>query len=129
MTWYVDSGGSSHLTNNKRRLEGVWKRNVQIETANGHMPSEAVVSIKFNPASVNSHQLRDVLYCPDFTDNLLSVSKLTEKNLDVIFKSENGEWRSSMRKLPNVDIWGHHSTKKVIGCWKYLVERFFMLER
>ena len=87
--WFLDSGASSHhMTNNCNLLSDYsTKSNEQVKTANnqimraeGQGNCELLLANCEDPITVT-----DVLYFPDLTVNLLSVSRLTGKNLSVTF--------------------------------------------
>ncbi len=86
--FYADSGGSSHFSNSKSNMTSIKPTNTTIETANGTMKAQAKGNLQINTKGGQTITLKEVLYCPDLTDNLLSISKLTDENLKVTFTHE-----------------------------------------
>lgn len=90
--WYIDSGATSHMTNNRAAFKSlVLKKLPDVTLANGRgtkafgIGTVITKCLDGNNKETNV-ELRDVLYVPDLTNNLLSVKKLTEKGLTVQFK-------------------------------------------
>jgi hypothetical protein len=83
--WNPDSGTSDHITNNKCnvRIYSTVPRPIQV--ASGHKVfSSATSSIDYAPIP-----LTGVLVCTDITQNLFSISKLADQNLETLF-TKNG---------------------------------------
>lgn len=79
--WYVDSGASAHLCNDLKMLDNV-KNEVSTFTVanNDKIKSEAVGAVVGE-----SCILKNVMYLPELSSNLMSVSEITENNGKVIF--------------------------------------------
>lgn len=93
MLWVIDSGASSHMSNNKRYFTSfsqVSGRN--IIAANGqYMEVKGKGDIKLEAVqSGSSIMLKDVLFVPDLDSNLLAVSKITVAGYQVEF-DDNGK--------------------------------------
>lgn len=85
--WFVDSGATSHMTNRSDWFSDLKQESApkSITVANGQqIPSEGKGTISLNMFG-NVKQISDALYVPDLAVNLLSVSKLVEKGLIVVF--------------------------------------------
>lgn len=83
--WIIDSGASSHMTNNLSILENVSKTKMQIKTAKS---SESMEGISFGEVNTNNCMLTNVLYVPELTKNLLSVNAITKNGGIVEFRKE-----------------------------------------
>lgn len=95
--WYVDSGCSSHMTNDRSFFEKL-NDNVKIEVvlANGSTTKSAGIGegyVKCLGADGKAQQIlfTEVLYIPDLDSGLLSVRKLTQKGLAVQFGASKCE--------------------------------------
>ncbi|KAH9725225.1 hypothetical protein KPL70_007794 [Citrus sinensis] len=87
--WYLDSGATHHLTNNMENLQlrEEYKGNDQLIIGNGKGLSISHVGHAFlSFRASNCHSLhhvitlKDMLFVPSITKNLLSISKLTSDN-------------------------------------------------
>ncbi|CAG9104628.1 unnamed protein product [Plutella xylostella] len=89
--WYVDSGATSHMTNNKNLLKNYVVDNPRLVTvannqkinSEGHGDVELLLNGKQEITKIS-----DVIYVPDLSTSLLSVSKMTAKGLQVHFDSQ-----------------------------------------
>lgn len=88
--WIVDSGASSHMTHRKDWLTDytVLDNVVNINVANGQQLS-AIGSGDVRKAERMQFGVKNVMYVPGLTANLLSVSTLVDRDFIVVF-SENG---------------------------------------
>jgi len=84
--WYVDSGATAHMTNCKNWLVN-YKDNSQKEVLVAN--NEKLYSFGSGDVNVIGHPhinlISDVVYVPNLSANLLSVSKMVEKGLKVEF--------------------------------------------
>lgn len=91
--WYIDSGATRHMTMHSRWITGTRKYGEPaIRAANGELMEvecrgtvEVTVEIDGETSMVQVH---DVLCIPKLTTNLLSVSKICDKQNTVFFSSE-----------------------------------------
>ncbi|KAK2578197.1 hypothetical protein KPH14_011654 [Odynerus spinipes] len=90
--WLIDSGATSHMTNYKNFFDKLEYRNLQkVTVANGKnaeivgIGSGRLSFIDENNSEVDI-MLNDVLYVPELTDSLLSVKKLVDMDLEILFK-------------------------------------------
>lgn len=89
--WYVDSGATCHMTNNKNLLKNyvvdtprlVTAANNQKMCTEGHGDVELVLKGQQNTTTIS-----EVIFVPGLSTNLLSVSKLTAKGLRVHFNEK-----------------------------------------
>jgi len=92
--WYIDSGATSHMTNDRSFFTEFRETgNKTITVANGqHMKSEGVgdgyLHCKVSDMT-NKIPVKDVLYVPTLNSNLLSVKKLTKQGNVVKFEGDN----------------------------------------
>lgn len=91
--WFIDSGASSHMTNNIKLLYDVQgKQNSMITTANNEKLENKAIGKTSLKVLVNNNiddiEAEDVLYVPEITSNLLSVSKIVEKGHIVTFNKK-----------------------------------------
>jgi hypothetical protein len=77
-TWYIDSGASLHLTNNRQPLQEYQEITpIDIMIGNGKMiQAIGVGSILLHTAHGNKICLKSAYYAPSITKNLLSVNEL-----------------------------------------------------
>lgn len=88
--WYLDSGASAHMTSNIDILCDVKKTTPNTVTVadNRHLKIEAIGNARMTlkvESGGNPIKVTNVLVVPELCANLLSVSKLTEKGLRVVF--------------------------------------------
>lgn len=90
-TWYIDSGATSHMSNNKSFFDTFnVRKNEVITLANGDSADVQGIGngrliCKDNKGKPNTILVKDVLYVPTLEESLLSVKKLAEKGLEVRF--------------------------------------------
>jgi transposase InsO family protein len=84
----VDSGCTAHMSNSMATMQNIKERKSIISTANGRMDSSHIGDLPIGPLL-----LHDTLYCPSLTENLISVSKLTDGGLSISFDSVG--WRAT----------------------------------
>lgn len=91
--WSIDSGASSHMTGRKDLLHDFQQdRTRKVTLADGteidSVGKGTVVFTAKKNGELNRLTATDVLYIPSMVDNLISVSKLTDKGMDVNFSGE-----------------------------------------
>lgn len=90
-TWYIDSGATSHMTNDKDFFKELNTcTNESITLANGENAEvqgigDGYLTCKDDKGKQNIVMVKEVLYVPTLEENLLSVRKLTEKDLQIKF--------------------------------------------
>lgn len=116
--WVVDSGASSHMTHRKDWLSDYTVLNnvVNISVANGQQLS-AIGSGDVRKAERMQFGVKDVMYVPGLTANLLSVSTLVDRDFIVVF-SENGceIYDKSACRIKGKVL---HSCENVKGVYKF----------
>lgn len=83
--WYMDSGATHHMNHSPSHLENLTTLSGKhhIKTADGgDLPIYGIVSMSSGPIP-----LQNVLFSPNLTANLISVSKLVDNNCNVSFFS------------------------------------------
>lgn len=88
--WYLDSGATAHMCNDKNAFETLSERPIsKISTAGKeNITSCGIGTVRINIKlrdKVESIKLTDVLYVPELRSNLLSVPVITEKKYEVKF--------------------------------------------
>lgn len=88
--WYLDSGATSHMCNNRKAFESLSDGPIsEISTAGrNNITSRGVGIIRFNVklyGNVKQIKLTNVLYVPELRSNLLSVTAMTDKKYEVKF--------------------------------------------
>lgn len=93
-TWYLDSGASKHMCNDKR-IFTTMKNNekLKVYTAAEHfVESKSVGDVnldaKVNQQVTNSVKLTDTLYVSELRNNFLSVSSVTDNGYIVTFRKD-----------------------------------------
>jgi len=92
-SWYIDSGATSHMTNNREFFDKTFTSvEDKVTVANG---KEAKITgigsgrIKcYNENATKTITLKNVLYIPSLHSNLLSVKKITEHGFIIEFKNK-----------------------------------------
>ncbi|GAB1862403.1 hypothetical protein CAJAP_03482 [Camponotus japonicus] len=93
-TWYIDSGATSHMSNDKNFFETLNTcTNENITLANGDSAEvqgigDGYLTCEDEKGKQNAIKVKEVLYVPTLEENLLSVRKLTQKGLQVNFTEE-----------------------------------------
>lgn len=88
-TWLLDSGATHHACNKREWFRSI--NNVAAEpimTANGCITAKGIGDIEiraFTRGKTKEITIKDVLYIPEIKRNLLSVSKIEEKERRVEF--------------------------------------------
>lgn len=89
--WYIDSGATAHMTHRDDWLKDPKITDtVEISVAdNSVCKSEKSGQVNIILPDGNSRVASNVMHVPQLFTNLLSVSKMTEKGLTVVFDSKN----------------------------------------
>lgn len=90
--WIIDSGATSHMTNNSTWMKNIKEDTVENVTIANNSKMEVGISGDVEVMLKNGKQrknviIRDVLHVPKLCTNLLSVSSLVNKGLTVKFDS------------------------------------------
>lgn len=80
----IDSGASSHMFHSKHVISFRESINVEIKCAN----AENIIAEARGIVNAGHFQLEDVLYVPEVSRNLISVSSITDHNGTVIFAGD-----------------------------------------
>lgn len=103
--WYVDSGASLHMTNISDGMYDIRAPPIQcIMVANNtSVTVEKMGNINLDLLSkdgnINHIQVRDILYVPQLSTNLLSVSQLAKNGCQVIFNKTGCEIYNKQKQL------------------------------
>jgi len=86
MEWIVDSGTTSNMTNNRDNLKHFKKMNTKIGVAkvNESMTAEGTGCLEFQNC-----RLKEVVYIPELSKNLLSVNAITSNGGKVLFTDKD----------------------------------------
>jgi hypothetical protein len=87
-TWLIDSGASKHMTGQRDILSSLTEKNFLHKVTLGddyQSPIKGVGESTYKIDSVTSMKMKDVLYVPGLTKNLLSFSALDKKGFRVAF--------------------------------------------
>jgi hypothetical protein len=87
--WCLDSGCTSHICNDKELSINSEKAQCQLKLAS-NATTQAIAKGSVNILTSVGNQakkieLQNTLYAPDFRTNLLSIAKIVDKNLEVLF--------------------------------------------
>ena len=91
--WYIDSASTKHMTNDKSCFVNCKKQTgLEIKCADDQtLLSEGVGDAKVKFKDVTTPvDIKDVIYVPKLSANLLSVSTLVERGLAVVFTDKGG---------------------------------------
>lgn len=80
--WYFDSGASNHVTHQTDRFQDLVEHTGKNSLMVGN--GEKLKVVASGSSKINTVNLHDVLYVPQITKNLLSVSKLTSDNNAIV---------------------------------------------
>lgn len=83
--WIVDSGATAHMCNDIEWFHNIVKCDRTVCVADGSTLSCLGVGEVHIPLKNKTQVVTDVLFLPNLSTNLISVSKLSEKGLSVIF--------------------------------------------
>ena len=88
ITWYIDSGASSHMTGAREMFSELSQRETDVEVVLRDDSAVRAVgrgTITFQRESMSPMVLRDVLYVPGMKKNLVSISMIEDRGLGVSF--------------------------------------------
>ena len=91
-TWWIDSGATIHIANSMQGMHSKWilpKGERRIKVANGiEAEVEAIGELPIKLHDGFTLRLRDVLFVPSLSRNLISVSCLTDDGFQCLFGKE-----------------------------------------
>eukprot|EP00833_Pecoramyces_ruminatium_P007745 jgi/Orpsp1_1/1181777/evm.model.c7180000078571.1 len=90
--WTLDSGASVHITNQLNILTNTKCHVENVIFANGDAIQSKFIGNYEGYINNNKITLSNVLYVPEFTKNLISISKLTKQNFKIIFHFQNSPY-------------------------------------
>ncbi|CAK9832682.1 Retrovirus-related Pol polyprotein from transposon TNT 1-94 [Anthophora retusa] len=94
-TWCLDSGATTHICNDRKKFISLDNRQQnKVYTATNNSVNalgrgNVKIATKSSNGNTNTINLRDVLWVPDFRNNLLSVSSITENGYKVFFNEHS----------------------------------------
>ncbi|UYV81492.1 K02A2.6-like, partial [Cordylochernes scorpioides] len=89
--WILDSGAFSHMTFHLDHLKNIQAMNKKITLADdSYIKSESIGDVEIKNSDEESIILKDVLYVPKLSDNLISVSKLIQDKKQILFDNKGG---------------------------------------
>lgn len=83
--WIMDSGTTSHMVNNKKYLKDLKKEQTTVGVTK---VNESMKSIGKGSVILRTCILKDVMYVPELSTNLLSVSAITRSGGKVLFTED-----------------------------------------
>jgi len=91
--WFIDSGASTHMSRNKKIFEQIkpYKSSKIVTADNAKLKVEGIGDVKIkikDKDGIQTITAKNVLYVPEITANLLSVSQMTKKNLTINFNKK-----------------------------------------
>jgi hypothetical protein len=119
-TFILDSGATKHFINDKSLLSDIKSnKNVNVITANNQC-------VEFNESGtidLNGINIKDAIYAPSFTSNLLSVSKLVDKGKTITFNKHNaivtdnnGEQSITIPRINNLYVYDYNNDNNYNSC-------------
>jgi hypothetical protein len=87
-SWIIDSGASRHMTSHNDWYTSLWPTGEELKVSVGNRakcPVKGVGTISFKTKEGATKELKDVLWVPDLSRNLLSVAAITDRDLWVQF--------------------------------------------
>jgi hypothetical protein len=87
-TWLIDSVASKNMTNHKDILSSLIKKDFPHKVSLGydyHYPIKGIGESTYKLDSRTLMRMKDVLYVPGLTENLLSISDLDKKGFKFSF--------------------------------------------
>lgn len=99
--WFIDSGASNHMCNNKRYMYNANEvRNKKIVVANkGEMNVECVGDLDLDLCEKGSVTIKNVEYVPNLCANLLSVRQMTQNGKSVVFDGDRCNIYNNKKQL------------------------------
>ena len=120
--WYVDSGCTQHMCCVKEYFCDYTALEVQenVRLANNSVVQGiGIGTIRWSNPKLNvNFRIEDVLYVPDLGQNLISVHRIAQKGIDIIFTEDLCEFR----KAENQKLCSTARVKK--GCSQYELDGF-----
>ncbi|KAL0269915.1 UNVERIFIED_CONTAM: hypothetical protein PYX00_007495 [Menopon gallinae] len=93
--WCLDSGSTSHICNTPHKIQNLEQSGTKrLRVANGQTTEicgSGTVKIKTGNYNNKNVAINNVLLVPELKMNLLSVSKITDKGLDIIFNKDSAK--------------------------------------
>eukprot|EP00250_Pteridium_aquilinum_P005619 c15689_g1_i1 orf=311-793(+) len=87
-SWIVDSGATAHMTHHRDWFEDFTARSGHVTLGDSSViPVRGIGSIPIFRSADDKRYISHVLYIPNLTFNLLSVSSLTEQGAEVLFSA------------------------------------------
>lgn len=124
--WIIDSGATSHVTNDKRLLETLnTDKSSDVDMANGNKEcvkgkGTCKVQMMNESGDISNAKLTSVLYAPQITGNMISVSKLTDSGFELRFKNDCCEIMNNNIKIALADkingLYKLRQPNKVYAC-------------
>jgi hypothetical protein len=107
--WYIDSGASSHMCSNRNFFTELNDQQTgQVILADGQKLPTLGIGNGYLNCIADSQQreikFTEVLYVPQLKGNLLSVRKLTEKQLKVVFENESCSIMMNNKQLAHASL-------------------------
>jgi hypothetical protein len=87
--WYIDNGASSHITGLREHFSDLRVSEIRMEIALGDDRAFTVAgvgTVAFQRDGLPPISFTDVLYVPGMKKNLISVSTLQDRGLEVTFR-------------------------------------------
>lgn len=102
--WIIDSGSTSHATNNESILLNVKPKTFDFEAADGH----SIITTKIGNSTIHlnhDHQIElNNIACGDFSSNLISVSQLMNDGYSLFFDGNSPDKSLFIIKDHNINI-------------------------
>ncbi|KAL0263996.1 UNVERIFIED_CONTAM: hypothetical protein PYX00_011034 [Menopon gallinae] len=93
--WCLDSGSTSHICNTPHKIQNLEQSGTKrLRVANGQTTEicgSGTVKIKTGNCNNKNVAINNVLLVPELKMNFLSVSKITDKGLDIMFSKRNAK--------------------------------------
>lgn len=93
--WCLDSGATKHMCNDREKFYTFSEdKACKVYTAAEHFVNaigagDIKMNVRLSGNKINNIRLRDTMYVPEFRNNLLSVSKMTDNDYTVIFHRDS----------------------------------------
>lgn len=96
ITWILDSGSTSHMVNNKKILKEIqWKESeIGIAKKEEKMKAKGIGKIVTQDCVLNN-----ILFVPDLSKNLLSVSAIVQNGGQVVFAKHGAEIKKDGKRF------------------------------
>lgn len=80
--WIIDSGSTSHMVNDKKLFKAIENVNTRVGIARNNV---SMRELGVGVVELQECELRNVIYVPELTTNLISVNAITNQDGEVIF--------------------------------------------